>query len=123
MGSGVLGSGTLPDQGRELRHEGSRVDSRGVGGTADGGRAQNGLEVVASRRTLGFEGVVLLLFFRGGHGGLDAQLQFGLGGAIKLFVDGGIAGIQKNMAAGTVRVALEDDGVIGGDAKQLVQLD
>ena len=43
------------------------------------------------------------------HGNTKLELRLGLGGTVKLLVDRGVGGVEKNIGGGRVRVALQVD--------------
>lgn len=104
------------------------VDNRGLRGHDEGragrrGRAvRDGVlfgragDVVLDGGGLGDDGLLV------SDGDLQTQLQLGLGGAVELFIDGGIRRVEGDEGSGAVGVALKD-GVGGGrDLEQGPQL-
>ena len=75
------------------------------------------------RRHLSNLGYVCLLhLLHRGDGGLETQLQLGLGGADESLEDLGVVWVEGDEAAGGVREALEDDVLIWLDAENVTEL-
>jgi hypothetical protein len=92
---------------RGLRgHDEGRAGRRGRA-VRDGGLLGRAGDVVLDGGGLGDDGLLV------SDGDLQTQLQLGLGGAVELFIDGGIRRVEGDEGSGAVGVALKD-GVGGG---------
>ena len=77
----------------------------------------------------GCGGERLLLFLGGGgpillarDGGAQTQLELRFGGAEERLVDLRLVGVEGDIGAGAVRVALEDDVLARGDLQEVSEL-
>jgi len=60
--------------------------------------------------------------FRGSRGS-QLELQLGLGSTDEGLEDSRVGVVEDDIAAGRVGIALEDDGLVGGDAEKVAELD
>jgi hypothetical protein len=88
------------------------VESKGTPRRSDRGRG--------SDRWLRSRSIDLGLF-RGSRGS-ELELQLGLGSADESLEDSRVGVVEDDIAAGRVGIALEDDGLVGGDAEKITEL-
>jgi hypothetical protein len=62
-----------------------------------------------------------MCLFRGSRGS-ELELQLGLGSTDESLEDSRVGVVEDDVAAGRVGIALEDDGLIGGDAEKIAEL-
>jgi hypothetical protein len=88
------------------------VEGKGTPGRSDRGRGSD--RWLRSRSTD-------LCLFRWSRGS-ELELQLGLGSADESLEDSRVGVVEDYIAAGRVGIALEDDGLIGGDAEKIAEL-
>jgi hypothetical protein len=101
------------DDGRDLCND---LGREGIGAHAVE-RACLGVEdwLLSKRRRSRFE-------LLAGNGGLETELQFRFGGTKECLVDLGLVGVEGNVGAGAIGIALEDNVIFGADLEESSEL-